>query len=848
MCCLWNHHIRALLARNFIYRKRSWISSLIQLLLPCATILILVGIKVSLKDDDYFKPTVIPDFYPSDAIQPLGFLDYLTAVQVPRKCETLTVDLVGGWSEYYKLRKDGIKYLISDINPSRWPVPFVKCDARRCKENGQSAFDLCEYNILAVAPTNEISKEDVVSFEKYVKSTYPMLDDIQQKLGYELVQTQFQSSDEIDQYVQHPEYGKVGRPKVALAIILGRSGKQYQYTLRTNSTNVNSQEIAGRPVQPTQPSTLKLFDDYAKVAKRSCELQGGVRIGAANEDNCVVQYIYNGALTIQRLVNDWIIDDSGAKAAGSFISENGVSFADFPSFEYIRDGFYAQIAPYAPLLIVLGLLFSVSSSIKSIVSEKELRQKELMKMMSISEFAIGCSWFLSTYAFFFIMGILTTICTKFVYAKANFFALLLFWELSYLSIVTLILTVSAIFYKATRASLVGILVFFIGYFFTLIEDIEDGRRGIVLLLSIHPVTATSYGLQMIGLLEDKGVGLRRSSFQFSDFPSRYSFSRCVSMLVFDIFLWGFLSWYLNRVVPGDYGQAEPWYFPCLKSYWCGVKKSEWTETSHSDDEVSSDVPKEQVSNALKEQEKDGKGVHIKGLTKMFGDKTAVDNLNLSMYSGQVFVLLGHNGAGKTTTINMLTGMISPTSGNAMIAGKNIKTQLSEARKSVGICLQHDCLFPMLTVKEHVQFFCRVKGVYGSMSYEQAEASVKSAIEDVALLDKKNTYAKNLSGGMKRKLSLAIAFCGDSKVVFLDEPTAGMDPFSRRFTWNVIRQNREDRCIILTTHFMDEADLLGDRIAIMAEGQLRCVGSSIFLKKKYGVGYNITIEKASKKER
>lgn len=118
----------------------------------------------------------------------------------------------------------------------------------------------------------------------------------------------------------------------------------------------------------------------------------------------------------------------------------------------------------------------------------------------------------------------------------------------------------------------------------------------------------------------------------------------------------------------------------------------------------------------------------------------------------------------------------------------------------------------------------------------------TAIEDVALLEKRHSFAKDLSGGMKRKLSVAIAFCGESKVVFLDEPTSGMDPFSRRFTWNVIRQYREGRCIVLTTHFMDEADILGDRIAIMADGQLRCAGSSLFLKKKYGVGYQLTIIK------
>ena len=191
---------------------------------------------------------------------------------------------------------------------------------------------------------------------------------------------------------------------------------------------------------------------------------------------------------------------------------------------------------------------------------------------------------------------------------------------------------------------------------------------------------------------------------------------------------------------------------------------------------------------------------------------------------------------------MLTGMIAPTNGYAIIDGKNIKTEMSAIRENVGICLQHDCLFPQLTVLEHLRFFSRVKGLYEAKSDEDAEASIQSVISDVALSEKRNTFSKDLSGGMKRKLSLAIAFCGDSKIVFLDEPTSGMDPFSRRFTWNVIRQNKEDRCIVLTTHFMDEADLLGDRIGIMAEGGLRCVGSPLFLKKEYGVGYQITIEK------
>jgi len=215
---------------------------------------------------------------------------------------------------------------------------------------------------------------------------------------------------------------------------------------------------------------------------------------------------------------------------------------------------------------------------------------------------------------------------------------------------------------------------------------------------------------------------------------------------------------------------------------------------------------------------------------------------LSFYNGQITALLGHNGACKTTTISMLTGAIAPTSGYATIMGKDIRSQVNEIRSDIGICLQHDCLFPQLTVREHVQFFSRLKGLYSKMSKAEAEEQIDQLIKDVALSEKSNTPSSKLSGGMKRKLSVAMAFCGGSTVVFLDEPTSGMDPFSRRFTWNIIRDFRKGRCIILTTHFMDEADILGDRVAIMAEGQLRCCGSSLFLKKTYGVGYQLTIEK------
>lgn len=291
---------------------------------------------------------------------------------------------------------------------------------------------------------------------------------------------------------------------------------------------------------------------------------------------------------------------------------------------------------------------------------------------------------------------------------------------------------------------------------------------------------------------------------------------------------------------------QRWYFPFTSQYWCPKKTVAIDPTAPIEEaNKKRSVPTEEISEALKkQQEQDNSGVHIYELRKQFGEKTAVDGLNLSMYQGQITACLGHNGAGKTTTIGMLTGMIPPTSGSAVVAGYDIRSDLTLLRQNVGVCLQHDCLFPQLTVLEHMIFFSKIKGFDSKKTKEECKQELLTAIEDVALLEKRHSFAKDLSGGMKRKLSVAIAFCGNSKVVFLDEPTSGMDPFARRFTWNVIRKYRENRVIVLTTHFMDEADLLGDRIAIMAEGQLRCVGSSLFLKKKYGVGYQLTIIKNS----
>ena len=223
---------------------------------------------------------------------------------------------------------------------------------------------------------------------------------------------------------------------------------------------------------------------------------------------------------------------------------------------------------------------------------------------------------------------------------------------------------------------------------------------------------------------------------------------------------------------------------------------------------------ERVGNELRELEQDDQCLKIINLCKTYDNGfKAVDNLNLTMYSGQIFALLGHNGAGKTTTISVLTGLFHATSGNAKAFGIDLLNDQDEARKIMGVCPQHNVLFENLTPAEHFDIFCDFKGVPNDKRNE----SIQKCLESVDLVEQQNLLAKNLSGGQKRKVNVGIAMLGDSKIVLLDEPTSGMDPTARRRLWDLLKDNKQDKIIILTTHYMEEADILGDRIAIMAHG-------------------------------
>lgn len=188
---------------------------------------------------------------------------------------------------------------------------------------------------------------------------------------------------------------------------------------------------------------------------------------------------------------------------------------------------------------------------------------------------------------------------------------------------------------------------------------------------------------------------------------------------------------------------------------------------------------------------------------------------------------------------MLTGLFSPSQGTALINGYDIRNDLNKIRGSLGLCPQHNVLFNELTVREHIIFFSKLKGIKDKTEIKN---QIKKYVDLLGLEPKMNAQSSTLSGGMKRKLSIGIALCGNSKIVMCDEPSSGMDPAARRALWDLLIQEKQGRTVLLTTHFMDEADILGDRIAIMADGDLKTVGTSFFLKKRFGVGYRLTLVK------
>lgn len=214
------------------------------------------------------------------------------------------------------------------------------------------------------------------------------------------------------------------------------------------------------------------------------------------------------------------------------------------------------------------------------------------------------------------------------------------------------------------------------------------------------------------------------------------------------------------------------------------------------------------------------------LTKKYKDKTVVKDLDLSVNKGEMYALLGVNGAGKSTTIKMLSCLIKPTLGDATLLGNSIISDSTKVKQIISVSPQETSVAPNLTVKENLEF---IAGIFG-FSRAQAKAKTQQIIDQFDMKEIENSRAKTLSGGWQRRLSIAMALISEPSIIFLDEPTLGLDVLARRDLWKQIEKLKGKITIILTTHYLEEAESLSDRIGIMANGILKAEGTADELKK------------------
>lgn len=222
---------------------------------------------------------------------------------------------------------------------------------------------------------------------------------------------------------------------------------------------------------------------------------------------------------------------------------------------------------------------------------------------------------------------------------------------------------------------------------------------------------------------------------------------------------------------------------------------------------------------------------IQGLRKCYGALTAVEGLDLTIGAGEFFALLGVNGAGKTTTIKMLSCLTRPTAGDAQLLGYSIRTQADQVKRFLAVSPQETAIAPNLTVRENLEFMAGIHGL------PKAEARARAAemMETLGLAPVAKQRAKTLSGGWQRRLSIALALVSRPKILFLDEPTLGLDVLARRELWRMMETLKGQVTVILTTHYLEEAEALSDRIGVMAAGRLRAVGTVPELLAQTGAG-------------
>ena len=307
--------------------------------------------------------------------------------------------------------------------------------------------------------------------------------------------------------------------------------------------------------------------------------------------------------------------------------------------------------------------------------------------------------------------------------------------------------------------------------------------------------------------------------------NEYSLVKIFALYVIDYVLYFMLALIIEAVQMSNLSVIE-----YVKSKYIHIGKKvqsrliEYNEGNHSIENVHQEIDRSKRNVKYR--------LNISNLRKSYGDVHAVKDFSCTLYSDEIFVLLGHNGAGKTTLIKMISGIENCDRGDLTLNNKSLYSDRQLLYRNIGLCSQDNTLFPELTVREHLEIISQLKGSKAD------NAEILDLVSQIDLNDKIDEFAKNLSEGQKRRLCISLALIGKSSLVLLDEPTSGMDFKAKKFIWDFLKKYKKDRIILLTTHSLEEAQLIHDCIGIMSEGYYICSGTSEFLKSKFSSGVNV----------
>ena len=798
--------LRALLKKNLILMKRNFISTLFEIFFPSIIIVVILILRKAFSVDTH-------DFSEEGSIE--SFI----------KDKSMT----------------SINYnLYSNLEDQEWNGLSLLSPFQICSSSNEQ-FE--ERKIIAsLGIPGDIKQQMIKDAElfktKGINDFTLTMDSFQE----------FSSVEELNEYIKDPSYLSKKDKLICFGVKFSydEENKHYNYSLHffdyPKQGNEGIQDIAN--------NAQGMFDPF----------QTGPDL------NSFMRY-KNGAYSyMMKIINQYIL----RKETGKSDAELNYGIAAMKYIDYRSDSFGEFMGYMIGVILVMAYMSPLSLYVYRMVGDKESKIKESMKIMGLEEGQYFLSYFIqytviNIFSSIINAGLFTVFLDRISYY--HLFVTLLLWSLN---VFALIYFFQSFIDKTKIALVLSLVIYFMMYCVSLACMFEGGSLAAKIGLSLFPQVCLNNGILLFSKFQYHFRTFKDR--EFFEIYTTFSVGLMYIMFVVDFFLFLFLGFYLNNVLPHDFGIRKPLYFIFTSDFWCSNKKrnndekklidKKLEENAEEDNKENKyvvygskdDIIKDEVDEKLygdspnfeseeiyKNRNKNDDKLKIRNIVKMFGDgKIAVNGVNLNFYKDEIFALLGHNGAGKTTLISMLTGMYEATQGTAIYEGVNILDSMNMEifREKLGICPQHDILFEDLTIREHLEMFSIFKGVEST----EVDNEVNKTLHDFQLEDIQYMLAKNLSAGQRRKLSISISLIGGSKVIFLDEPSSGMDITSRRNLWEILKRQTDGKIIILTTHYMEEASVLGKRIGIINAGKMKCIGSPLFLIEKYGKFMSLNVTK------